>query len=183
MGGYADMALEQADCKSRPVTAHSHVMNTNLITAVLESSSEEAIRALLDANDTVFWVDWREDEGDIVEYCESVLQTGSLTSEQVDADTPRGSDLYISYNGKRIRAPLICGAEDRHIALCALNEVLTPDYEIRFCIDSNGSDTLAFLPLPAGQWSELEQRYGAAVRRHFYRLAERPNVFTDPLPF
>jgi hypothetical protein len=28
-----------------------------------------------------------------------------------------------------------------------------------------------------------EQRYGEAVSRHFYRLADRPNVFTDPLPF
>ncbi len=157
-------------------------MNINTITAVLESATEAAIRALFDDDKTVFWVDWREDEGDIVRYCESVLQTGSLTAEWIRAATPRGRDLYISYGGRRIRVPLINGDEDRHITLCVLNGALAPDYEVRFCIGSNGSDTLAFLPLPAVQWAELEQRYGAGVGRHFYRLAERPNIFTDPLP-
>ena len=158
-------------------------MNIDLITAVLESPSKERIRALFDDDTTVFWVDWREGEGDIVRYCEAVLQTGSLTAEQVRAATPRGSDLFISHGGRRIRAPLINGYEDRHIALCALNQVLAPDYEVRFCIDSNGSDTLAFLPLPSTKWVELEQRYGGAVSQHFYRFAERPNLFTDALPF
>ena len=158
-------------------------MNIDLITAVLESPSKDRIRALFDDDTTVFWVDWREGEGDIVRYCEAVLQTGSLSAEQVRAATPRGSDLFISYNGKRIRAPLINGPEDRHIALCALNQVLAPDYEVRFCIPSNGSDTLAFVPLSSAKWAELEQRCGAAVSRHFYRFAERPNLFTDPLPF
>ena len=158
-------------------------MNIDLITAVLESANEAAIRALFDDDATVFWVDWREGEGDIVRYCEAVLHTGKLSAEQVRASTPRGNDLFISYNGRRVRAPLINGYEDRHIALCTLNQVLAPDYEIRFCIDSNGSDTLAFLPLPVAKWAELEQRYGAAVSRHFYRYGERPNLFTDPLPF
>ena len=158
-------------------------MNINLITAVLESASKETIRALFDDDTTVFWVDWREDEGDIVKYCEAALQTGNLTYEWVRATTPRGRDLFISYGGRRIRAPLINGYEDRHIALCALNQVLAPDYEVRFCIDSKGSDTLAFLPLLAARWAELEQKYGVAVSRHFYRFAERPNLFTDSLPF
>ena len=158
-------------------------MNISLITAALESASKESIRALFDDDTTAFWVDWREGEGDIVRYCEAVLQTGSLTAEWVRAATPQGSDLFISYGGKHIRAPLINGPEDRHIALCALNQTLAPDYEIRFCIDSNGSDTLAFLPLPSARWAELEQGYGAAVSRHFYRFKERPNLFTDSLPF
>src|SRR5436190_23967538 len=95
----------------------SFLMNINLVIALLESPSEEAIRALFDDRATVFWVDWREDEADIVKYCESVLQTGSLAAEWVDAaTTPRGSDLFITYGAKRIRAPLINGDEDRHIA-------------------------------------------------------------------
>ena len=149
----------------------------------MESASKETIRALFDDDATVFWVDWRESESDIVRYCESVLQTGSLTAEWVRNDTPRGSDLFITYGGKRVRAPLINGPEDRHIALCALNQALAPDHEIRFCIDSNGSDTLAFLPLPSARWAELEHCYGTAVSRHFYRFTERPNLFTDSLSF
>ena len=158
-------------------------MNINLITAVLESGSEESVGALFEDEATTFWVDWREDEADIVGYCESVLQTGQLTAEWVRAATPRGSDLFISFNGRRKRAPLVNGFEDRHIALLTLNQVLAPDFEVRFCIDSNGSDTLAFLPMASAKWTELEQQYGEAVSRHFYRFAERPNLFTDSLPF
>src|SRR3954453_22376254 len=103
-------------------------MNSDLITAVLESASKENIRALFDDDTTVFWVDWREGEGDIVKYCEAVLQTGNLTYEWIRAATPSGSDLFINYGARRIRAPLINGYEDRHIALCALNQALAPDY-------------------------------------------------------
>ncbi|WP_228277599.1 hypothetical protein [Acinetobacter dispersus] len=38
---------------------------------------------------------------------------------------------------------------DRDTTLKALNQILQPDYEIRFCMASDGSDTLAFLPLPS----------------------------------
>jgi len=158
-------------------------MNLNLIRAVLETGDKPAVEELLEDDSTVFWVDWKEDEGDIVAYCEGVLQTGKLTAAWTRSSTPRGSDLYINFGGRSIRAPLINGFEDRHIALFALNQALAPEYEIRFCIDSNGSDTLAFLPLPVATWAELETSHGPAVSRHFYRLAERPNVFTDTLPF
>lgn len=47
--------------------------------------------------------------------------------------------------------------DDRHITICLLNEALAPDYEVRFCIDSNGSDKLAFLPLPTSTWQEMEK--------------------------
>src|SRR2546426_10855840 len=152
-------------------------MNFSVITAALESPSKETIRALFDDDDTIFWVDWREDEADIVSYCETVLRTGSLTAEWVRVATSRGSDLFISYSGRRIRAPLINGYEDRHIALCALNQVLAPDYEVRFCIDSNGSDTLAFLPLPSATWGQLEDLYGAAASRPFFRFTYRAKPF------
>jgi len=158
-------------------------MNLDLITAVLGSSTRENIDALLDDNSTVFWVDWREDETDIVSYCESVLETGNLEAEWEDVNTPRGVDLVIHYKGKTARPKLVEDAADRHLALCALNEILAPEFEIRFCIDSKGGDTLAFLALPASLWRDLEEGYGDAVPRHFYRFSEKPNLFTDELSF
>ncbi len=91
--------------------------------------------------------------------------------------------MYLRYGDRRERVPLSYSGGDRHITLCALNRVLAPDYEVWFCIDSNGSDTLAFLPLACKLWAEFEQRYGEAVGRRFYRFTDRPNLFTDPLPF
>src|SRR5690348_17546844 len=101
-------------------------MHIELLTAVLESADKETIHALLEDAATVFWVDHHEDDCSIIEYCEAVLQTGSLTAEWVRTATPRGGDLIISYRERRIRAPLKNGQEDRHITLCALNQALAP---------------------------------------------------------
>jgi hypothetical protein len=111
------------------------------------------------------------------------MQTGELSGELVEIDDDPGFEIYIAYKEKRIKVPLTVSPQDRHITLCSLNEALAPDYEVRFCIDSNGSDTLAFLPLPTTTWAELEQKYCDRVGALFYKIADRPNLFTDPLPF
>ncbi len=158
-------------------------MNHELITRLIESPSENAIEALFDDEDTIFWVDWREEDDIIVEYCESIIQTESLSAEEVDADNDAGFEMYITYKDRRVKVPLTIGTEDRHVTIVTLNEILNPDFEIRFCIDSNGSDTLAFLPLSSDMWRKLEGQYGDAVAKRFYKLQMKPNVFTDPLPF
>jgi hypothetical protein len=158
-------------------------MNRELIKRVLESPSAEAIQTLLDDEDTVFWVDWREEDDAIVESCEALIKTGTLSAELIDVEAENGYDFYISYKGNRVKVPLTYSLQDRHITICALNDALAPDYEVRLCIDSNGGDTLAFLPLPVGEWGNLEERYGDAIRQRFYRIAARPNIFTDALPF
>lgn len=156
-------------------------MDVDKLIAVLESPTEEAVRALLDDNSTVFWIDWRQEDETIAESCELVLQTGRLSGELVESDA--GYEVWLRFGDRRERVPLSDSADDRHITLCTLNRVLAPEYEVRFCIDSNGSDTLAFLPLECEQWAELERRYGKAVGQRFYRFSDRPNLFTDPLPF
>ena len=158
-------------------------MDIGKVTAVLQAPTEEAIRALLDDDGTVFWIDWRQEEETIAESCESVLRTGHLSGELVEVDSEEGYEVYLQFRDRRERAPLSYSGSDRHITLCTLNRVLAPEYEVRFCIDSNGSDTLAFLPLACDQWSALEQRYGEALGRRFYKFGDRPNLFTDPLSF
>jgi hypothetical protein len=151
-------------------------MDIGKVTAVLESPTEETIRALLDDDGTVFWIDWRQEDETIAESCESVLQTGHLSGELVEVDSDEGFEVYLQYRDRRVQVPLSYSGDDRHITLCALNRVLAPDFEARFCIDSNGSDTLAFLPLACEQCGE-------AVGRRFYKIVDRPNLFTDTLPF
>ncbi len=151
------------------------------ITAVLESATDATINALLDDAEAVFWIDWRQDDDSIPESCESVLRTGALSGELLSADTDRGYEVYVRYRDRRLKVPLTYSGADRHITLCTLNQALAPDYEIRLCVDSHGSDTLAFLPLAASEWSALEQRFGDRVGKRFLKLTSRPNVFTDPL--
>lgn len=157
-------------------------MNLQKVTAVLETSEKEAIQALLEDEGTVFCVDWREDDNAIVGYCEAILQTNSLSAALAEVDTQEGYEIYIRYLNRCVKVPLTFSMDDRHITICALNDALAPDYEVRFCIDSNGSDTLAFLPLPQNTWRALEESYGKKVSKHFCQLTAIPNLFTGSLP-
>ena len=61
----------------------------------------------MDDREIVFWVDCGEEDDAIVEYCESVIQTGSLSADLVDADNDSGFEMFINYGDKRIKVPLI----------------------------------------------------------------------------
>jgi hypothetical protein len=157
-------------------------MDISKVVAVLETPDEDVIRALLDDHATVFWIDWRQEDETIAESCESVLQSGHLSGEMVEVDTAEGFEVYVRYRDNRVRVPLSYSCADRHITLYALNQALAPEYEVRFCLDSHGSDTLAFIPLGCEQWAAFERQYGEAVGQRFYKLVERPNLFTDEFP-
>lgn len=146
---------------------------------LMTSPSDESLQAMFDDESAIFWVDWREDDDAIPEYCESILNTGALSAECVQMDADPGFEIYIIYKDRRIKVPLVVGPEDRHITLLTLNQVLSPKYEIRVCVDSNGSDTLAFLPLAATAWAEMESDFGAEVSKRFRRIEAKPNLFTD----
>jgi hypothetical protein len=146
---------------------------------LLSTENQSAVEVLLADQDSIFLVDWREEDDAIVGYCEGILKTGDLAAELVDVDADPGFEIYISHRGQRVKVPLVVGPEDRHITLYTLNELLKPAFEIRVCVDSNASDTLAFLPLSAADWSVLEGRFGVKVAKHFRRIEQRPNLFTE----
>ncbi len=151
----------------------------------LDAPSEERFHALLgDEEDVIVWIDHRDDEESIVSAIESCLKTDKLTSKVVDSDNEHGFDFIIKYKGAKKRVPFVTlGTHNRQEAIVTLNELLSPDYEVRFCVDSSGSDTLAYIPLSCNDWNKLENQYGViAVRRRFYPInKESPNMFTDPI--
>lgn len=157
--------------------------NLQLISSVLDLDDGQAVEDLLDDRNTIFWIDWREEDDSIPRYCEEILQTGTLSAEFVDADTEQGCELHIYYDGKNLKVPLTFSSKDRHITICSLNEILEPHYEIRFFTASNGMDTLAFVPLPKSSWDQLEEQYGATLDQYFYKMLPEPNLFTDPVSF
>jgi|SRR5687767_5909026 len=156
-------------------------MNIQVVRRLLSQSDDQSVKALLRDEETVFWVDWQQEEETIADDCETILKTGSLAGELVELDRDEGYEVYFRYLDRRAKVPLTYSRDDRHIGLLALNEILRPDFEIRFCTDSAGADMLAFLPLPVSQWSALEEQFGDAVSRHFRRITPKPNLFTDPL--
>ena len=136
----------------------------------------ETVEALFEDYDSIFWVDWREDDAILPEYCDSILKTGELKAETA------GEKIFVIYKDKRLEVPLTISAKDRHITLLAINKAIQEDFEIRFLRASDGSDTLAFAPLSNGDWEKLETQHGKeAVDLAFMRLDDSYNVFTDPL--
>jgi hypothetical protein len=146
---------------------------------LLQDGTPKAAEQMLQDAKAVFLVDWRDEDDAIVGYAEDILQTGDLSTELVGIDDEPGFALYVSHKGKRDKVPLVAGKEDRHITLDTLNRLLQPEYEIRVSIDSRGSDTLGFLPLPAADWTALESRFGKKVAAHFRKIEAHPNLFTE----
>lgn len=48
---------------------------------------------------------------------------------------------------------------DRDTTIKSINEFIQPKYEIRFCIESLGNDTLAFVVLTKDLWKQLENEF------------------------
>jgi len=111
----------------------------------------------------VLWVDHGESDDDIVTKCERILQTGELKG-WFDDDS---LDLVISYRGVEHRVNYPNDYADRDTTLVALSKVVRPEFELRYCKASDGSDTAAFLPLPRAEWQALEARFGERLERYF----------------
>ena len=48
---------------------------------------------------------------------------------------------------------------DRDTTIKSINEFIQPKYEIRFCLESLGNDTLAFVVLTNDLWKQLENEF------------------------
>ena len=100
-------------------------------------------------------IDCRE----IIQYCENILKTGILSSKLEKSNNMQGFTISISYADKSLIIPYQGAGADRNTTLLSLNEIIQPDYEIRFCNHSDGQDTLQFIPLPKEIWDQLDLKY------------------------
>ena len=112
----------------------------------------------------MLWIDHREDDEDIAKNCESILKTGDLDSWWADDDT---LDLIIRFRGTHHRIVYPNDYADRDTTIIALNRIIQPDYELRYCTASDGGDTGAFLPATRAEWDKLEKRFPRGVGRLF----------------
>jgi hypothetical protein len=111
-------------------------------------------------------VDWRQDEGSIVDEVARMIPEVPLTHEWVDADR----DMYITYRGQRHKAGHTWTGRDRYITLRKLNEVIARDYELRVFRHTSGDDTHCFYLAPCDWWEAAEAAFPADVRRVFARI-------------
>jgi len=120
-----------------------------------------------------FAVDWGEDDTDTVAYAAKALNLGSLSAEWQD------DDLVIRLDDREVKVPLQMDVADRHTTVCALNDILSPNHEVRFLSFTHGSDTLGFAALGSADWQKLEAANGDAVEENFLDPRKLPNLMTE----
>lgn len=144
------------------------------IQAYLMDGSVQAFNDLFEDGGPAVWVDWGEEDDNIVRMTAKVLMLDDLTA-RFDNVT---CDLLINFRGSSCR---ICypqkGVADRDTTIIGLNMMLKPYYELRLCNASLGSDTLALMALSTDNWLHLEQKFPEACARQFAVIGERAVIF------
>lgn len=109
-------------------------------------------------SDALIWVDWREDDKDLIHYFNNELEE-QIEVQLVNNNKPYGDDIVLKKGEKQLTIPYE-DELDRDTTIKYLNEFIKPKYEIRWAMESLGNDTLAFVLLEANQWKTLEDEFG-----------------------
>lgn len=133
---------------------------------------------LLDFEDILLYVAWDGYDDEIVAKAEKILKTGCLDAK-ITMKACDHYELNINYKGRNRRLSYPNKGSEREITLFALNNMIIDDFEIRFCKDSGGMDTLSFLVLSTEEWRTLEEEYKGAVATHFEALYACTLSFAD----
>lgn len=109
-------------------------------------------------SDTLIWIDWREYDEDIISYVnEKIVDKIEMVLQ--DNGKPYGDDIILKHKDKSLMIPYK-EKMDRDTTIKYLNEFIKPKYEIHFCIESLGNDTLAYVVLTKDLWEQLENEFG-----------------------
>ena len=101
----------------------------------------------------VIWVDWREDDSDLIKYFNDLMKE-PVEVQMLDNGKPYGDDILLKKGEKEFLIPYQ-GVMDRDTTIKYFNDCIKPEYEIRWLVESLGSDTLGFVLLPSHEWQSL----------------------------
>jgi hypothetical protein len=151
---------------------------SSLLHSIVEDADEVALeRAYFDGESSEFFeVDWRAHDDEIARLCAASLKRNEPTAEW------REKELYLRNKGAEVAVPLKSSTGDRHITVCALNELLGGDCEIRYIVCSCGNDGAGFAVLTVAEWNALEASNPQFVAENFIDPRVLPNVMTELSP-
>lgn len=127
-------------------------------------------------SESLIWVDWREYDEDIISYVNEKIED-KIEIVLQDNGKPYGEDIILKNKDKSLMIPYK-EKMDRDTTIKYLNEFIKPKYEIRFCIESLGNDTLAYVVLTKDLWEKLENKFGKEkVRYSFEEITLESKMF------
>ena len=117
-------------------------------------------------SEAIIWIDWREDDEDVVNYFNDMMDT-PIDIQTVSNGKPYGDDIVLQKGDKELLIPY--GDEkDRDVTIKYFNEFVKPDYEVRWFTESLGNDTLGFTVLSGAEWTKLNDKFGADMVRYYF---------------
>ncbi len=129
---------------------------------------------------TLIWVDWREYDKDIFRYLNEHLPEEDRIDFVCAASTAaRGMDILLKKDGRSTTVPYAADRMDRDTTLISAQEYVAPKYQIRCYTASLGGDTLGFCILPAAQWRQLEEAFGADQVQRYFLLVQAGRRFFE----
>ena len=117
-------------------------------------------------SEAIIWIDWREDDKDVVNYFNDMIDE-PIDIQTVSNGKPYGDDIVLKKGDKELQIPY--GDEkNRDVTIKYFNDFVKPDYETRWFIESLGDDTLGFTVLSGAEWAKLEDEFGADTVRYYF---------------
>lgn len=138
------------------------------------------LEKIYNQNGLLIWIDWREAEEDLIDYFNEQLSVSDqINCEIIEIDKPRGVDIVLSSQENSMTIPFADDVTDRDSAIRAMQEMLSPQYQIRWFMESLGNDTLAFALLPVVQWKELEQQFDKRKVDYYFQPVTNTSVMFE----
>ena len=117
-------------------------------------------------SEAIIWIDWREDDEDVVRYFNDMMDE-PIDIKTVSNGKAYGDDIVLQKGDKELLIPY--GDEkDRDVTIKYFNDFVQPDYEMRWFVESLGNDTLGFTVLSGAEWANLDDEFGADTVRYYF---------------
>ncbi len=156
------------------------VMNGTFYSAVLQHPPKSYSDAIFDDEAKIIWVDWREEAEIIVGYIRDKIGESKLTATVSDADNDWGYEVAVMLGDELRTITPELGFDAQHATLNAVDELVSPEFQIRFVSDTNGADTIGIVIESCGDWDALYQKYGRRLNEHFCPIREVPDLMNTP---
>lgn len=131
-------------------------------------------------SDFLIWVDWRDFDDSIIKYFNDKLpDEDKIQFECVEIEKEREIDIFLCKNGVKTVIPYAKDCTDRDTTLKSIQEYVSPKYQVRWYMDSLGSDTLAFCIGLTSQWEQLEQYFGSEKVAYYFAPVQADSVMFE----
>ena len=117
-------------------------------------------------SEAIIWIDWREDDEDVVNYFNDMMDE-PIDIKTVSNGKAYGDDIVLQKGDKELQIPY-GDEQDRDVTIKYFNDFVQPDYEVRWFVESLGNDTLGFAVLSGAEWAKLDDEFGVDTVRYYF---------------